>query len=316
MRAAFFPSLLGRRESITALFLLALTTAVAAAAPAFRSAHTLHDLLANAAPLAVAAAGMTLVIVAGGIDISVGSMLAVCAVVAGKCANAGWPLPAVAAGAVLTGAALGSFNGLLVSRAGVPAIIATLGTMSILRGLLVLATRGAWIPLPETLRTFGTGRALGVPLVALSALPAVALAGWFLGRTVQGRAFYATGSNPAAARLAGIDVAGVTQRAFLLCGAMTGLAAFLYAARFTTIQSNAGQGFELVVITAVVVGGTNIFGGSGSVLGSLLGVLLLGVVGSAPTFVGLSEYWEQAVQGLLILLAVVTDRVAALRRAP
>lgn len=284
------------------LALLGLTT------PGFLGPANLSDLALNSATLAVAAGGQTAVILAGEIDISVGSMLAVCAVLSGDLAKAGWPLPAVALAAVAAGAALGSVNGALTAWAGIPSIIVTLGTMSALRGALLWATQGNWVQnLPGSFTAFGTGSRLGVPIpvwVATGVLMALAL---LFSRTRFGRHLYAVGGNPRAAALAGLNVPRARILAFALNGGLVGLAALLYASRFVMIQSNAGVGFELTVITAVVVGGARITGGSGSLAGTVLGVALLAVLGSGITR-HVSTYWEGTAQGSLILLSVLADR--------
>lgn len=304
----------GRELSIL-LFLGVLWGYLGLVAPAFLRGPNLEDLLVNSAYTAIAAAGMTLVIIAGGIDISVGSMLAVCSVLAGTMAKANWPLPLVILATVAAGLAMGTLNGLLAGYAGIPSIIVTLGTLSIYRGLMTWITKGYWIHgLPASFAWLGTGRVAGLPLpVGVMALVVLAF-GLLLGQTAWGRRVYAVGGNPRAARLAGLNVAGVTVAVFALCGALTGVATLTFAPRFAAIQSNAGLGFELLVITAVVVGGTNIFGGRGSIWGSWLGVLLLSTISSALTFLHISVYWERTVQGGLILLAIGSD-LLRLKRA-
>lgn len=295
-----------RREGGVALLILILTGALGTAAPGFLAADNWRDILLGSAAPAIAAVGMTGLIVAGAIDISVGSQLAVCAVVAGLSARAGWPLPLVAAASVGAGALLGLLNGLLVARAGIPAIIVTLGMMGILRGLMTWITQGVWIRnLPPSFTALGEGAWLGVPYPVWIAAGCAVAGALFLARTRPGRYAYAIGSNARAARLAGVPVADVLTTLFVLSGALVGLAALVQASRFTVIQSNMGKGFELQVITAVVVGGTDIFGGRGTVLGSVLGALLLGVVGTALTFLRVPAEWEPTVQGALILAAIV-----------
>jgi len=302
------------RELSLLLFLTVLWAYLGWKSPAFLGRQNVEDLLVNSAYTAVAAVGMTMVIIVGGIDISVGSMLAVCCVVAGHVAKAGVPLPAVLLITVAVGGLMGLINGLLVGKAGIPSIIVTLGMLTVLRGVMIWITKGYWIrDLPESFAWVGLGRVLGWPIPVWVMGLVVAGFGLFLSKTAWGRRIYAVGGNPRAARLAGLSVSWVIVFVFTVCGALVGLAALVFAPRFTVIQSNAGVGFELLVITAVVVGGTNIFGGRGSVWGSLLGVLLLSTISSALTFLRISPYWEQAVQGALILLAIVADRLRARR---
>ncbi|MGQ9524953.1 MAG: ABC transporter permease [Armatimonadota bacterium] len=307
---------LGARELSILVFLCVLLLLVGIGSPAFLEAQNVQDILVNSSYIAVAAVGMTMVIVAGGIDISIGSILAVCGITSGHAAKAGLSVPAVTLLSVLVGGLLGAVNGSLVAFAGIPAIIVTLGTMSILRGGITWATGGYWIrDLPPYFSTLGTGTVLGIPIPVLIAGLAVLAGILFMSLTPAGRRIYAVGGSPRAAELAGINVPMVTFGVFTACGALVGLAAILYVTRFSVIQSNAGVGFELLVITAVVVGGTNIMGGRGSVLGSVLGVLLLSTISSALTYSHVSAYWESALQGLLVLLAVLVDAVRTGRRA-
>jgi ribose/xylose/arabinose/galactoside ABC-type transport system permease subunit len=304
-----------RREAALCFALVALVAAVSAARPDFLTPENLRGILEQAAPYAVAAAGMTALIVAGGIDISIGSILAVCAVAVALLVKQGWPLPVAAAGAVLAGAVLGGVNGLLVARFKIPPIVATLATMGGLRGLMVWATGGNWVrELPPSFNWLYVHRPLGLPLTVWIAALVVAGMALFLARTPAGRQCYAVGSHARSAELSGVRVGWVMFRSFVMLGALVGLSAVLYVAPFSFVQTDAGQGFELAVITAVVIGGTNIFGGQGTVLGSALGVLLLGVIRPGlvylQTLTGLKAEWGPAVQGALILAAVLWDSAA------
>jgi ribose/xylose/arabinose/galactoside ABC-type transport system permease subunit len=295
-----------RREGAVAALIVLLSIGLGIVEPAFLTPGNWRDILTNAAAPAIAAVGMTGLIVAGAIDISVGSIFAVCAVAAGLSARSGWPLPLVALTTLGAGSLLGAVNGMLVAYAGIPAIIVTLGTMGILRGLMTWITEGVWIRnLPPSFTALGEGSWIGIPYGVWIAAACAAGGGLLLARTRFGRYAYAIGSNSRGARLVGIRVPRILVGLFLLSGALVGLAALVQASRFTVIQSNAGKGFELQVITAVVIGGTDIFGGRGTVLGSALGALLLAVVSTALTFLRIPAEWEPAVQGALILLAVV-----------
>lgn len=301
-----------RRETWIAALLVLIVFAVGLVQPGFRAPTNLRDILINSVIPAIAAAGMTVVIVAGAIDISIGSVLAVCAVAAAQLAKAGWPTPGVLIAALALGGLLGSLNGLLVAYAEIPAIIVTLATLGILRGLMTWITGGVWIrDLPPSFSAWTEARLIGLPLPVWLAGAVAAAVGLAMARVRWGRWFYAIGSQPRSARLSGVPVRRVTLGAFALLGALVGLAAFVYASRFSLVQSNAGYGFELQVITAVVVGGTDIFGGRGTVVGSMLGVLLIMTVETALTFLRVAPEWVPAVQGSLILAAVLGD---ALRR--
>lgn len=301
-----------RRDLSVAAAIVALAALLAVAAPGFFAGANLLDLFLANLPVLIVALGMTLVILTGQIDISVGSLLAVCGVAAGLLAKTGLPLPLVAVGTCLTGLAFGAINGALVAYAKIPSIVATLATMVILRDGLRWTTEGAWVQdLPPGFQWLGTSQSI-YPFVAGGT--AIALAGlfaWGLRHLAAGRAIYATGSNRDAARLAGIPTAFVTAAAFAALGALTGLAALVSVVRFNQIPSNAGLGFELKVIAAVVVGGVAITGGRGRIGGTILGVVLLGMIGPALTFLGVNAYWERAIQGGIILAALLFDALRA-----
>ena len=282
-------------------------------APAFFSAGNLLDMLLATLPVLIVAIGATLVILIGEIDISVGSAFAIASVVAGQAAVWQLPMPAVALFTVMTGAAIGAVNGGLVATLRLPSIVVTLATMVALRDGLRWITQGAWVQnLPPGFQFLGVSQSW-YPLVALGVAAIIlAIAAWSLRYLPAGRAVYATGSSADAARLAGIPVAAARFWVFVIGGACTGLAALLNAVRFNQIPSNAGLGLEMQVIAAVVVGGTAITGGRGTLTGTVLGVALLGGIGPALTFLSASPYWERALQGAIVLIAV---GIAA-RRAP
>lgn len=303
------------REVSVAAALVALLALLAARAPAFFRPDNLRDLLVGNAPVLVAAAGMTVVILARQIDISIGSQFAICGVAAGMLAKAGLAMPLVSLGALLVGALLGALNGALVAGLGLPAIVVTLATMVFLREGLRWATEGVWVQdLPAVFQWFGLGQAWGRLAVVLVATAIFALLALALGRVAAGRAVYATGSNAEAARLVGMRPRRVVFATFVVLGGLVGLAALLTSIQFIDVQTNAGVGLELKVIAAVVVGGTTIAGGRGTLLGTLLGVSLLGAVGPALSFLGAEAHWERALQGLVILLAVATDSLRAARQ--
>jgi rhamnose transport system permease protein len=304
-----------RRELSVAIAILGLAVVLAFAAPAYFAPDNLLDLFLASVPVLVVALGATLVIVSGQIDISVGSVFAICSVAAGVLAKAGLPVFAAALGACAIGAALGAVNGALVAYARVPSIVATLATMVALRDGLRWATQGAWVhDLPRDFQWLGFGQAVYPALAAGVVVALVCLIAWSLRRLAAGRAVFAVGSNREAARLAGINVPGVTFWVFTAAGALTGLAALLNAVRFNQIPPNAGIGLEMRVIAAVVVGGAVITGGRGTIAGTVLGVVLLGAISPALVFLGVTAYWERAIQGAIILAAVAIDAVR-IRRA-
>jgi rhamnose transport system permease protein len=297
-----------RRESLVALAYAALLVVVGVGAKGFFAPDNLRDLAVGVVPVLVAAVGMTMVIVARQIDISIGAQLAWGGVLAGTLAKAGLPMPLVALLVVVAGAAQGALNGVLVAWLRLPAIVVTLATMVIFRESLRWLTEGADIfGLPDAFQWLGLSQGAGRALLVTVALALVAAFAFGLGNLRAGRAVYAVGSDAETARLLGMRPLLVTFMVFVLMGALTGLAAFLGAVRFPQIQTNAGIGFELQVIAAVVVGGTAISGGRGTLAGTLIGVLFLGTIGTALTFLHVSAHWEKAIEGAIILAAVATD---------
>jgi rhamnose transport system permease protein len=301
-----------RREISVAGTILALFTLLALLVPSYFSRSNLADLLLTNIPVLIVALGMTLVILTGEIDISVGSLFALTSVAAGMAAK--WEAPSLFAGlaACLIGAALGALNGTLVTRLRVPSIVATLSAMIAWRDALRWATQGAWIEdLPAGFQWFGLSQSSYLNVILLAAAALTAAAAWGLKNVSGGRHVYATGSNEEGARLAGIRTRLVKFSSFTILGVLTGVAAALNSARFNQIPSNTGLGLEMKVIASVVVGGAAVTGGSGSVLGTVLGVILMGTIGPALTFLGLSAYWDKAIQGGIILAAIVIDALQA-----
>lgn len=305
-----------RIEVSIALALAGLFAVLAIRAPGFFQPGNLLDVLLAALPVLVVATGATLVILTGDIDISVGSIFAVSSVAAGAMAVAGVPIPLVVLLTPLIGAALGAINGVLVAWLSLASIVVTLATMVAWRDGLRWVTQGAWVQgLPDGFQWFGFPQAT-YPAVAIAIVAVIVIATtWILRYLPAGRAIYATGSNAEAARLAGIDTRRVRFWTFTAAGACTGLAALLNAVRFSQIPANTGLGLEMQVIAGVVVGGTAITGGRGTMTGTLLGVALLAVMGPALTFLGASAYWERALQGTIILVAVGTDALRARRQS-
>jgi rhamnose transport system permease protein len=299
-----------RAEISVAFAIAVLLIVLAFTAPEFFTRENLSDLVLANMPVLIVALGMTLVILTGHIDISVGTMFAICSVAAGEFSKLG--LPAWGAGLVacLIGATLGAINGALVAYLRIPSIVVTLAAMVAFRDALRWITQGAWVQdLPANFQWLGTTQAASNAMTfAVAGALAIGI-GWGLRNLPAGRAIYATGSNENAARLVGIDTARVTFFVFAITGALTGCAALLNSIRFNQVPSNAGLGMEMKVITAVVVGGTAITGGRGSIQGTLLGVILLGIISPALTYLGFSAYWERAIQGLIILSAVAFDAV-------
>ena len=301
-----------RREVSVAIAIAVLAGLLAIAAPGYFARENLSDLFLANIPVLVVSLGMTLVILTGQIDISVGSVFAICGVAAGGLAKSGLPVPAAALAACLIGAGLGSINGALVAYVRIPSIVVTLGSMVALRDALRWQTQGAWVQdLPPNFQWFGLSQNAYPPATFLAVALLALLLGWGLRNMGVGRAVYATGSNTEGARLAGIDTSHVIFSVFVFTGILTGFAAVLNSVRFNQIPSNTGLGLEMKVIAAVIVGGTAITGGVGTIAGTVLGVILLGAIGPALTFLGVSAYWERAIQGGIILTAVIIDAARA-----
>jgi rhamnose transport system permease protein len=297
-----------KRELSSAAALAALLVIVAAAAPSFFSPGNLRDLALNNAATLIVAIGMTMVILAGEIDISVGSQFAVCSIASGWLAAVGTPVPLLLPCVLAIGGALGAVNGLFAGLLRLPSIIVTLAMMVALRDGLRWTTQGAWVQnLPADFQWLGLGQNTGQWLIVAAAVITFAGFAWALRKLGAGRAIYAVGSDAEAARLAGIEPRRVVFSAFVLMGALSGLAALLNAVRFSVVPGNPGMGLELKAIAAVVVGGTAITGGRGTLVGTLIGVALLGTIGTALTFLGVNPFWEKAIQGAIILAALASD---------
>jgi rhamnose transport system permease protein len=282
----------------------------------FYTWDNLRNLALDNLPVLIAAIGMTFVIIAGQIDISIGSVFAVCGAIAGLLAKTGTPMVWVVLGTICCGAVSGAVNGGLVTWLKIPAIIATLATMVICRSVIIRATGGDWIQnLPEAFQWFGIQQSTAQLLYLLAGMMIFSVALFCLRQTTFGRSFYAVGCDREAARRIGFSPAVVSGGVFVLMGLFTALAALLNFTRYPTIETSAGAGFELKVIAAVVVGGTAITGGRGSLVGTLLGVALLGSIGTVFTFLHLNPAWERAIQGAIILAAVVSDSAFRTRSA-
>ncbi|MGW2768206.1 ABC transporter permease [Streptomyces sp. NPDC001275] len=306
------------RELAILVVFLALIAVGQAGNSEFLSEQGVKDLLLNATILVLVATGQSLVVITRNVDLSVGSTLGISAFAAGTCLQGGGnPVVAVLL-AVLLGTGFGLLNGLLVSLGQVPALVVTLGTLYIIRGIDSVWVGSRQITaadLPGGFVDFGSGGIGTVPYLALIALAVLVATAYYVKHYGSGRELYALGSNPEAARLAGIPVRKRVLAAYTFCGGLAGLAGAMYLARFGNVDSGTGSGYELTVVSAVVVGGVVFTGGSGSVYGAALGALLLTSVNSVLPALGVSSVWVLAINGLLLLLAIAVDRVVALRVA-
>ncbi|WP_104182116.1 ABC transporter permease [Arthrobacter sp. B0490] len=319
-RPSAFASFLRLRELPVILALVVLVAVTAALNPLFLGEQGIKDLLLNATILMILAVGQTLVIITRNIDLSVGSILGLVAFGTGSIFVAAPNLPIIAVFVVgmLFGAVLGALNGLLITIAKVPALVITLGTLYIFRGI-----NNAWAggtqyfagDRPEAFGNLSVDTILGFPVITLIAVVVVAIVAVYMLGTRPGRDLYAIGSDPDAARLFGIPVTRRVLLAFVVNGLLAGLAGVLYASRFNSVGATTGSGLELDVVAAAVVGGVAIFGGSGTVVGAAIGALLLTTITSALTALRVDKFWQQAIVGILILAAVVIDRIASVRSA-
>ena len=308
------------REAGIVLALIALVAFTATQNSRFLSAQSIRDILLGTAILAVLAVGQATVMITRNIDLSVGSVLGLSAFAVGSLlqANQGMPVIVALVVGVAVGAACGVVNGFLVRFGQVPALVVTLGTLYAFRGAAYFWAGGEQInadELPGHFLKFGNSSILGIPWLVLIAVIVLVVAGIVLRNYRAGRELYAMGSSPQAAELAGIKVGRNTIAAFLVSGALAGVAGVLFAARFGTIDAAAGNGYELNVVAAAVVGGVAVFGGSGTVWGAGLGALLLTVIGSSLAVLDINQFWQQAIVGALILLAIGADRLVAVRVA-
>lgn len=305
VRASWFSR--NSREVSVAAALLCVLAAMAVFAPAFFQPQPLLSLATREAPALLVACGMAGIIIARQIDISVGSQFSVCSVCAALLAARGWPLPLVLLASVTLGALFGAINGVLVAALRLPSIVVTLATMVTLRQGLNLIRQGEFVNLPDSTQWFGLGQTAGQLTLVIFSLFVLALLALGLRHLSAGRFLYAVGSDAEAARLAGIQAQGVTFGAFVFIGALTGLAAMMNLVQSPQVQPLTGMGVELKVIAAAVVGGVAISGGRGGLWGTLAGFLLLACVAPALTHLHIEAYWEKAIQGAIILLAVVAD---------
>lgn len=313
-------SFLKTRELGIVLALAALVLYTTISNPRFLSGQSIRDNLLNTAILAVMAAGQAVVVITRNIDLSVGSVLGISAWTVATMMRDHQGLPMIVAILVglAVGAAAGLLNGVLVRYGKVPALVVTLGTLYIYRGITYQWAGGSQVnadKLPAHFLSFANDNILGVPWLVLIALVVVGGVSVMMRNYRVGRELYAMGSSPQAAELAGIKVARNLLGAFVLSGALAGLAGVLFAARFGTVDASAGTGYELNVVAAVVVGGVAVFGGSGTVWGAGLGALLLTVISSALAVLDINQFWQQAIVGALIILAICADRLVAVRIA-
>ncbi len=307
--------MLGTQEAVLLLAIVALFVVVGLMNPRFVAERNLQSIFLGNAYIAVAAIGMSMVIISGNIDISVGSLIGVLATISGSLAVDGYPIIVCWLVPLVIGSLVTGFMGLLVAYLRIPAIVVSLGMLSILKGGLIVVTAGAWITdLPEAFH-LSQMKPAGIPMpIYFMVVLALGAALW-MRYSATGRAIYAVGGNAEAARLSGISRERTIMTVFLIHGVFVGIAAVLFATQLSIIQSTVPPNLELTIITASVVGGVSIMGGTGTVIGSTFAAILLAAIGSSLVFINVSPYWLRAVQGILILATVLADIYRRQRQA-
>lgn len=309
-----------KREFGIFLFILILLAVFGTLEPRFFRSDNLSAILSSVGILMVVGAGQTLVIVTRNIDLSVGSSLGMAAMVMGMVAreNPDFPIFGLIVIAMIVGGLCGLLNGLLVSYGKIPSIIATLGTLAIIRGAVFLVSDNVQIDpndVPKGIIALSTTSPIGIPWLLIFAFLSIILVWYISSKTLLGKRIYAVGSNPEGAISRGLSFNKITIMVFVFVGVLAGLGGVLYTARYATINpADVGRGLEFDVISAVVIGGTNIFGGSGTALGTALGCILIGVLSNGLTVVGVSPFWKACATGFLILAAVAIDNLVRKRQ--
>ncbi|WP_374329594.1 ABC transporter permease [Aestuariivirga sp.] len=302
------------QEIVVLLSIVALFVVVGAINPRFLSDTNINSIFAGNAYIAIAAIGMSMVIIAGHIDVSVGALIGVIATIAGTLAVKGYPIWMAWSVPILFAIAVNAGVGTLVAYTRIPSIVVTLGMLSILKGGLISATQGEWITNMPAEFMIAQMRPFGIPSAVWFMVALTIIAALFLRYTDFGRSIYAVGGNMEAARAAGINPERTVIGVFALHGLFAGIAGILFATQLQVIQSTVPPNLELTVITASVIGGVSILGGTGTVIGSTLAAILFACIGSALIFLNVSAYWLRAVLGLMILATVLAD-MARRRRA-
>ncbi|GAB3305254.1 MULTISPECIES: ABC transporter permease [Pseudoclavibacter] len=312
----------GKARELGILLALAIVLIVATVAnPNFLfSPDGWRDLFLTPSILLLVAVGQAIVLITRNVDLSVGSVIGLTAFLTGRLFIdfPGIPIPVVVIAAVLFGAILGFVNGALVAYVRVPAMVITLGTLYAYRGINVMWAGSSRINASDMPRDFlglGTGQILTIPILTIVAVIVLAIAAWVMKNTRPGREFYAIGSDPDAAKLYGLPDVRRVLTAFVLSGALAGLAGVFYVARYGTVSSQAGAGWELDAVGAAVIGGVAITGGVGTLWGAAIGAMLLMTINRVLPLVGIPDFWQRAVVGVLILAAIVLDRVLAIRQS-
>lgn len=305
------------RKSAILLVLLAITLAFAIIAPNFRTISNFVVILRQVAILSIVSVGMALVLISGGIDLSVGAQIAMVGVVTSLC-TVEWGVHPVIS--LLIGLALGAFigflNGVIITYTKMPAMIATLAMMTLIRGFGFIICQGNSIyKLPDWYKVFAQGYVGAIPVPVIIMFLVLGFGAFLLNFTYIGRYFYAVGSNEESTRLSGLNIKEIRILAYTICGFLTAIAGIVMMSRVNSGQPKVGDGYEMDVLTACVVGGVSITGGEGKIFRVFLGVLIIGVLSNGLTIVGVDEYWQQVAKGLVLLFAVGFDSLSKLRQS-
>ena len=301
-------TLLKNRELSALLAILALFVVLVALNPAYLSLQTLGMIFASSQILILLALGAGLVMLTRNIDVSVGSIVGLCAIAVGVALNNGYGLPVAILFALAIGALAGAFNGLLVVGLRIPAIVATLGTLGLWRGVMLLWTGGKWIEgLPVSLKALSEPVALGISPLGMVVLAIAGLGAWILSRTAFGRDFYAVGDNLAAARQLGVAVNRTRMAAFTLNGVLAACAGIVFAEQIGFVPNQTGSGLEMKAIAACVLGGISLLGGTGTLIGALLGAFFLTQIDTVLVLFRLPAWWNDFIAGLVLLGVLVLD---------
>ena len=304
------------RESAILLVLIAIVIIFSCLSPQFFKLSNFMTILRQVSILAIVSVGMTVVLVSGGIDLSVGSIVSVVSVITSMAAvNLSLPVGLAVVIGLLVGVLMGLINGLMITLTGMPPMIGTLATQIAFRGLAFIICNGASIyDLPESFSVFGQGYVGAIPVPVIIMVVILAIFAFFLGKTYMGRYFYSVGSNPEATRLCGLNVRKIQILAYALCGLLSAIGAIIMTSRVNSGQPRSGEGYEMDVLTACVVGGVSINGGEGKIRHIVIGVLIIGILSNGLTILGISEYWQQVAKGLILAVAVGFDAVQKNRK--
>ncbi|AGC67503.1 ribose transport system permease protein RbsC [Thermoclostridium stercorarium subsp. stercorarium DSM 8532] len=300
------------RELGLLIFIIILSVSVQLRNPEFLTLENINDMLTNTAILSILSVGMMMIIITRGIDLSIGSSLAlagmISALAVSKYQNLS-PFVAILIG-VAVGLACGVINGLLISKGGVFPIITTLGMMNAYRGLTYIISGGRWVSahqMPASFKAIATGKILGINNLVFIAVIVYVVFYYFINYTRTGRKIYAVGSNPESAKVSGINNERILFMVYTIMGALAGLAGVMWVSKFASAQGDTASGYEMNVIAACVLGGVSIDGGSGKVSGVVLGSLLFGMLENALPMINVSPFWQKALQGVIILVAVIVN---------